>query len=226
MNLNPSTELNEPDHLATRRQILEAAGEVFAEVGFRDATVREICSRAQVNNAAVNYHFGDKEKLYAEVLRYSQQKCLEKHPPFLDLSETAPPEERLRAFVHSFLLRIFEKGPSAWHGKLMSREMVDPTAALDSIVDERIRPMAEQLRGIVAEILQRSPADEVVRWCGLSIVGQCVFYHHCRPVLSRLYPDHPPLDLVSAAPLADHITRFSLAALKNLPVAPSTEPLP
>jgi AcrR family transcriptional regulator len=222
VNLKSSSELPDPDLLATRQQILEAAGEVFAEAGFRNATVREICNRAKVNIAAVNYHFGDKEKLYAEVLLYSQQKCLEKYPPLLGVSPTAPPEEKLRAFIHSFLLRIFDKGSIAWHGKLMSREMVDPTAALDSIIAGRIRPMAEQLRGIVAEILQRPPSDEAVRLCGFSIVSQCVFYHHCRPVLTRLYPDQPPMDTVGAAQLADHITRFSLAALKNLPVTPIT----
>ena len=211
-----STKLNDPHHLATRRQILEAAGEVFAEAGFRDATVREICRRAKVNVAAINYHFGDKEKLYAEVLGYSQQKCLEKYPPLMGVGPAAAPEEKLRAFVLSFLLRIFDKGPIAWHGKLMSREMVDPTAALDSIIAQKIRPMAEQLGAIVAEVLQRPPGDEAVRLCSFSIVSQCVFYHHCRPVLTRLYPDQPPMDTVGAALLADHITGFSLAAMKNL----------
>lgn len=200
---------------ATRQQILEAAGEVFAEAGFRDTTVREICRRADVNIAAVNYHFGDKEKLYAEVLRYSGQKCLAKYPPLLDVGPEAPAEDKLRAFVHSFLLRIFAKGSIAWHGKLMSREMVEPTAALDSLIEERIRPMAGLLRGIVAEILRGEASDEDVRLCSFSIVSQCVFYHHCRPVLARLFPDQPPLDPESAGRLADHIARFSLAALKH-----------
>ena len=220
MNLKPSND-SDPGHVATRSQILEAAGEVFAEVGFRVATVREICHRANVNIAAINYHFGDKERLYAEVLRYSQERAMEKYPPLLNVSPTAPAEEKLRAFIHSFLLRIFAKGSIAWHGKLMSREMVDPTAALDSIIAEKIRPMAEQLRTIVAEILQRPGTDELVRLCGFSIVSQCVFYHHCQPVLTRLYPNQPPLDTAGAARLADHITRFSLAALLDLRVPPT-----
>jgi len=201
----------------TRRQLLEAAGTVFAEVGFRDATVREICRRAGANIAAVNYHFGDKETLYAEVLRYAHGKALEKYPPLLDVAADAPPEEKLRAFVHSFLLRIFDKGPTAWHGKLMSREMIEPTAALDSLVEERMRPMALQLWQIVAEILDCPLNDERVRLCGMSVVSQCVFYHHCRPVVSRLFPKHPPQDAAGIERLAEHITRFSLAAMKHLP---------
>lgn len=199
----------------TRRQLLEAAGEVFAEAGFRDATVREICRRAGANVAAINYHFGDKETLYAEVLRYAHGKALEKYPPLLDVAADAPAEKKLRAFVLSFLLRIFDKGRAAWHGKLMSREMIEPTGALDSLVEERMRPMAGQLWQIVAEILDRPVNDELVRLCAFSVVSQCVFYHHCRSVVSRLVPKHLPQDAADIERLADHITKFSLAAMKS-----------
>jgi len=50
-----------------RRRLLEAAGEVFAEHGFKGATIQEISQRASANIASVNYHFRDKETLYHEV---------------------------------------------------------------------------------------------------------------------------------------------------------------
>ena len=55
----------------TREKLIEAAGEVFAEVGFHNATVREICALAGTNIAAVNYYFGEKLGLYSEVLKSS-----------------------------------------------------------------------------------------------------------------------------------------------------------
>ena len=216
MNLKPSSGAGAPAHDATRHQLLEAAGEVFAEVGFRHATVREICRRAGANVAAVNYHFRDKETLYAEVLRHTQQKAFAKYPPLLGVAADAPPEEKLRAFVRSFLLRIFDEGSIAWFGKMMSREMVEPTDALDSLVAERLRPMASLLQGLVAEILGRPAHDETVRLCCFSVVSQCVFYHHCRTMISRIFPEQR-LDASAAKQLAGHIARFSLAAMKHLP---------
>ena len=46
----------------SREKLLEAATDVFAEQGFRDAGVREICRRAGLNQAAVNYHVGSKQE--------------------------------------------------------------------------------------------------------------------------------------------------------------------
>jgi AcrR family transcriptional regulator len=201
----------------TRQQLLEAAGAVFAERGFRNATVREICTRAGANIAAVNYHFGDKEKLYLEVFRYSRQKELERFPQ-LRKSTELPPEKQLHEFILALLHRIFDTGDTSWHGQLMLREMIEPTSALDFVVAEKIQPMSQHLREIVAELLGGRVNDERVRRCGYSVVSQCVFYCHCRPVVERLDVGQT-FDAESLEELAEHITKFSLAGLKAFRVA-------
>ncbi len=225
MRLNIETEAAGPSHDATRHQLLESAAEVFAEAGFQNATVREICRRAGANIAAINYHFGDKEKLYAEVIRSSHAKSLEKYPPLMGLAADAPPEKQLRAYVHSLLLRIFDHGPTSCHGKLMLREMIEPTGAMDILIEERIRPMTEQLWKIVGEILDRPADDAVVRKCGISVVSQCVFYKHCATFVSRLAPEQMPQDEAGVEMLADHITEFSLAALKQFRKSKTFSPM-
>ena len=207
----------EPQHAETRLHLLEAAGEVFAESGFREATIREICRRANANVAAVNYHFGDKETLYLEVLRYAHKSAYEKHPLLPGVGPETPPEEKLRAFIHSFLMRIFTKDRSAWHGRIIAREMIEPTAGLDALVQERMRPMAATLWEIMSGVLGCPVTDERVRLCAASVMSQVVFYHHCRPVLERLDSRLLPHDLAGIERLANHITTFSLTAMKHLP---------
>ena len=51
-----------------RGRILSAAGQEFAEKGFEAATIRDICTLATVNVAAVNYYFGDKHRLYLSLI--------------------------------------------------------------------------------------------------------------------------------------------------------------
>lgn len=199
----------------TRQRLLEAAGEVFAEHGFQRATIRDICRRANANVAAVHYHFGDKEQFYATVLRYAHRYALEKYPPHLGLPDHASSAQQLHAFIRSFLLRILDAGHPAWHGKLIAQEMLAPTPAFEMLVEEEIRPLAEQLQAMVQNLLGADADPTRVRLCVLSIVGQCVFYYHCRPVVGHLFPEqrYTPPDIER---LAEHIVQFSLAALQQL----------
>ncbi|HKD37864.1 MAG TPA: TetR family transcriptional regulator, partial [Pirellulales bacterium] len=64
-----------PDR-STRERLLEVAGQVFAEKGFARATGKEIAMRAKENSAAVNYHFGGIENLYAEVVREAHNRLV------------------------------------------------------------------------------------------------------------------------------------------------------
>jgi TetR/AcrR family transcriptional regulator, regulator of cefoperazone and chloramphenicol sensitivity len=204
----------ESENLKTRQRLLEVAGMVFAEQGFKCATVREICKRAGANVAAINYHFGDKQGLYSETLRYWVRESLAKYPPNMGVSESSTPQEKLYAYVRSFFWRIFDEGRPSWYGKLMAREMIEPTHALDECVSETIRPTFDLLRNIVRELMPDA-GDDQVRRCARSIVGQMVFYHHCRPVIDKLQPEmcytRDEIDK-----LAEHVTQFSLAAMRNM----------
>jgi len=198
--------------LETQQRLVEAAGEVFAKHGFRDATIREICEKAKANIAAVHYHFGGKEEIYTAVFDFARRCAVaqvDEHVP-----PTIPAEERLRAFVHSVLTRFFDEGRPAWLGKLVAQEMIDPTKALDSLVNEQIRPNSERLRAIVRELIGTEVDDQELWLCAFSIASQWLFYFHCGQVVKRLNPDQRfgPQEIER---LAEHITKFSVAALKG-----------
>jgi AcrR family transcriptional regulator len=206
-----------PDTLPdkTRQRLLEAAGEIFAEQGFRKATVRDICARAGANVASVKYHFGDKERLYSEILRYAHSCAIEKYPPHLGLPADAPPEKRLYTFVLSFLQRLLDEGRPAWHAKIMSREMAEPTVAMDMLVEEQVKPHFGFIRQVVVELLGPKAPEETVRLCAQSVVGQCLFYHFGRPVAERLFPQRT-FGLKDAPRIAEHITRLTLAGIREI----------
>ena len=202
----------------TKKRLLEAAGEIFARDGFSGATVRDICTAAEANVAAVNYHFGDKAGLYRAVFDYSFDCSCGKNA---ELDPRLPVDERLRLWVTGFLHRILDRGKPAWHGQLMAREMHEPTEVLDAVVENHIRPNMDQISGIVRELVPKA-TPAAVRRIAASAVGQCVFYHYCRPIFARLHPDWKPTpDEVEA--IADHITQFCLAGIRAS--APEARPL-
>ncbi len=197
-----------------RDRILEAAGEIFAECGFRGATVRRICERAGVNIAAINYYFGGKEKLYSEVLRHWSEYALKKYPLLLGLGEGAPAEEQLKAFVRSLLFRLLDKGKPAWFGKLMAREMMEPTQAFERLAKEIVRPRDRILASVVQKMIGTPVSEERVWLCCASIIGQCLYYYNARAIISKLYRrDVSKADEIER--IANHIVRFSLGGLEH-----------
>ena len=136
---------------ASRDRLLMAAVEIFAGRGFRDATVREICAKAEVNQASVNYYFGGKEKLYAESLDFAFRQANERYPLVDALDSTLPPEQRLTDFIRVFLYKLLDDTRLGHHAKLIVREIADPTSALDGIVAQSIAPQFAMLKQTLPE---------------------------------------------------------------------------
>ncbi len=194
---------------STRSRLLAAAREVFSEQGFQGATVREICRRAEVNLAAVNYHFSNKQALFTAALDFEPLHAL-RHNAMPEVCAVA----RLEHFIQDFLTQLMDEKSSS-QCKLMMHELINPTLALDSFVQQAIEPMHQFMRQLVLDAagVKLPPAE--LRRCVFSIFGQCLFYRHSHAVIQRL---HPKLryDAKEIAATAQHIAEFSLAGLKHM----------
>lgn len=199
---------------STRERLLETAGRIFAANGFRATTIRRICEDAKANVAAVNYHFGGKRKLYEEVLSSIFKYAMGKYPPDLGQSEARTPEERLCAFVRSFLLRLLDPEQPVWHRKVMAREMAEPSGALRRVIETQIHRAYELLRDIIRQLPGPGARRRNVDLCIASVVGQCLFYQRRRHMLPRV-ARHIEITPRGIDKLARHITEFSLNGLKG-----------
>jgi AcrR family transcriptional regulator len=202
----------ETDH--THMRLLQAAGKVFAEQGYEGAKVRDICALADVNVAAVNYHFGDKIGLYTAVLKNALLADADLEV-LNHLKDCKSPEEALRFQIRTLLREAYGRDLASLHIRLMTQELARPSAALDRVVDEVIRPRYARLRETISRIIHLPPDHDRVRLCAHSIVGQIVHYVHAAPVISRVWPELQ-LNSERIEQIADHIAEFSLCSLHAL----------
>jgi AcrR family transcriptional regulator len=200
----------------TRERLLEAAGPIFAEKGFQAANVREICKRAGVNLAAISYHFRGKEQFYLEAIRFALQRVMEAVPwSELDSPPETPPEPALRRFLHGFLRRLFSAEARQWCHSLVMREMREPTEAAWEFIRGIVRPSFERLQAIIDRLVPAEVSFRERNLLGSSIIGQALHYDHARHVLPLLLGAEE-MAAYNVDLLADHITRFSLAAIQGL----------
>ncbi len=192
-----------------RERLLEAAGEIFAEKGFKGATVREIIERAKVNIAAVNYYFRDKERLYIEAVKHGA--CVEPSEQ-LCWPVGTPPAVKLADFIRFHVVGLLDPGKPAWHARLVMRELTQPSAACTELVRDYIEPKSKVLGGILEELLPRGTPRGKRFLVAFSIMGQVLFYCTHKPIITLLIGADGATHL-DPDTLAEHITQFSLRAL-------------
>jgi AcrR family transcriptional regulator len=203
----------------TRERLLDVAEELFAERGFRGASVREITRLAACNLAAINYHFGGKAGLYREVIlrrlaALRRRRIDSIGRTLADAGEGATLELLLRAFTAAFVEPLVsEPGGRTWL-KLVSWEMVDPRLPRQTFFDEMIMPVQESLIAALMRLcpgLSRRDAD----LCAHSLVGQLVhvvLFHRsvsdaAAPGVKERYP---------LPELVAHVVRFAAAGIRTL----------
>jgi len=196
----------------TSRKLLDSACAVFAEKGYRNATVAEICERAGVNIASVNYHFGNKEALYRESWLYAHRISIAAHPADGGVPADAPAEERLRGYIKATLQRAVSEENIEF--RFMTKEMAQPTGLLDIVSLKAIMPLLQTLDGAIRELIGPDADERQVHCCGMSIMNQCVhpMVEHVWGQGAKERHPRPPVD-IDFETFAEHVFRFSLAGI-------------
>ena len=158
-----------PDGAATRGAILQAAGHLFAERGYADTTSKAICAAARSNIAAVNYHFGSRDRLYVEVLREVHRHLVT--ADFLrHLADSAlPARTKLDRFIDGVCGNLADV--EQWQTRLWARELLSPSPHLRQIMRSEALPKFKALSRILAEVAGLPPQHPAVPRCVLSVMA-------------------------------------------------------
>jgi len=205
----------QPD-AGTKARLLAAARDIFAQRGVRDATVRDICTQAGANVAAVNYHFGGKEKLFMAVLSDYLERCFEKHPVNMGLGPDATPPERLKAYIRSFLYRLMGDGDPLEEklGLLLTAEIVEPSESFERVAARLLMPSHNELQSIIRELLPRA-SDQTVKLCAAGVSGHCLLFDNAKLLIRRLRPEMA-LENLGVELVADFVFRYASAGIASM----------
>ena len=125
---------------STSEKILRCACALFAENGYKNTRVQDICSKAEVNIASVNYHFRCKEGLYEQVWGYAAE-IASKHGGTID--STLPAREWLGCVLEQRVRTIFNDGPAGWLPKLIFHEHTDGSHMSPALKKKVVQPIHE-----------------------------------------------------------------------------------
>jgi len=216
---------NEGSEADTRQRVLESACRLFAERGYRDTTVHDICGQAQANIAAVNYYFGGKDKLFTEAWVHAYKLSSEARVLEPMLTEGRPPEEVLRAFVRARVRDMFGSGPSSYFWRILMLERAAMRSHNDEIREKVFRPTAERLERLMAILLGVDSSARKPTLFVFSLISQMMALnlhfreHLCRRLFGREVPDEGDLDVI-----CDHLTGVVLAGIREAREAFEAEP--
>ena len=198
----------------TRQRLLITASRIFAEKGYQDATIAEICEQAETNIASVNYHFGDKENLYLEAWRYAFQQDLKAHPSDGGVDQNTSAEHRLKGRIQSLIARIAD--PESHFFAIVHKEMAHQTRLLEKIMEQEINPERKAMNALIRELLGDDADEKQVQFCHASIIGQCFHLLKVKHIKLNEETRRYVLDMTDAEAFAEHVVAFSLAGIQAI----------
>jgi len=144
--VNLSADLQSPVGVSTKRNILNAALQVFSEKGFEGASIRDISSRLGLNHSLIKYYFTNKDNLWKAAVAHLFSVM--EHEMHHAIENDLPPEEKIKSFVRSYV-RYCARHPE--HARIMLHESIHGGERLQWAADHYIKPQRQRYAAIFVE---------------------------------------------------------------------------
>ena len=177
----------------TREKLINAAIELFALEGYSATSIRQITKRAGVNSSLISYYFNGKQGLYRATLENQFDSVLQ----FIKKTSTEnlSPENIIKEYAYT-IEKINRKSPL--FSKIIFREILEPSKALNEIIAKRIKSLFDILSQAIQEgINKKIFRDDIdIHYIVLMIAGIINFYFLARPIRTELIAENEMIDEV------------------------------
>ena len=198
----------------TRQSIIKAAVHLFAEKGFENASVRDIVTRARVNQAAINYHFKGKSGLYFEVLKTAFEGLTEQAGFDPDKLKSLSREEALQSFVYQQLRPLLFRDEMSRYIRIFAWESAHPSKIFLKFMSTNTLSYLTAAVDIVRRFLPPGTQKQVALCGAIWLMGQCSTFVRNRELFAR-EPFKIATDDKFIDELADFISRLALGGLQQ-----------
>ncbi len=151
----------------TRQTLIDAAGELAAEMGFPNVSTRAIALRANENIGSIHYHFGGKEQLFEAVVQEVITRCndypvSEAVTPFYNILDTpAGQSGAIRAIVKREIALLFDPDYPLWHSRVIYQLMQKKGQLQDMMVRELFDPIVDTMTSLLKRIDSKMDSQEM-----------------------------------------------------------------
>uniref|UniRef100_A0AAU6WR26 TetR/AcrR family transcriptional regulator n=1 Tax=Chryseobacterium endophyticum TaxID=1854762 RepID=A0AAU6WR26_9FLAO len=153
--------------------ILDIAEELIAKKGYEGTSVRDICSKANINVAMISYYFGSKEKMMSYLYQYRVLKTRENFSGFADTIKDGKPEMQMKEMIKYIVAQLFKY--NYFHG-FVTQELRHTDHVKDELMDFYqlfVKKLDEVIKkGVASGVFTFTPKPEDVL---TTIIGSTLF---------------------------------------------------
>lgn len=206
------------DFAGKKLELIETAGQLFAELGVNGTSIRNIVKRCGVNIASINYYFGSKENLYIETLRYVawQVRCplassILKNSK-IDFSSFKNKQRIIKALVKERIEKYLSDQYPSWYSKLLLRSLVEPPESLEEVIRNTFLLELNDLIEVISKCAPEKSKEECRFWA-FSLLGEVSFYAFAEPGIKMSLNQQGSYSKKFLKKLQNHISSLMLKGL-------------